>query len=65
MLQKVFYIYIYSNVFLAHNNRHTLIDTCAMRQIMGKDAASASYFLLVKNGNSATSPLTQNTFPPS
>lgn len=58
-------LYIFSNVFLAHNNRHTLIDTSAMRQMMGKDAASASYFLLVKNGNSATSPLTQNTFPPS
>lgn len=34
-----------------------------IREMMGKDATPASYFLLVKNGNSATSPQTKNTFP--
>lgn len=39
------------------------MDSSVMRQMMGKDAAPASYFLLVKNGNSATSLQTKNTFP--
>lgn len=34
-----------------------------MREMMGKDATPASYFLLVKNGKSATAPQTKNTFP--
>lgn len=56
-------LYIYLEVFsLAHINRRTLMDTSTMKQMMGKDAASAFYFLLVKNGNSATSLLTENTF---
>lgn len=62
------------SLFTCYGGVFTHIERCfpwlvmrqtAMRQMMGKDAASAFYFLLVKNGNSATSLLTENTFPPS
>lgn len=57
-------LYIYLVTFsLAHINRHTLMDPSVMRRIMRKDAVPASYFLLVKNGNSSTSLQTKNTFP--
>lgn len=39
------------------------MDPSVMRKLMGKDAAPASYFLLVKNGNSATSLQSENRFP--
>lgn len=62
------------SLFACYRGVFTHIERCfpwlvmrrtAMRQTMGKDAASAFYFLLVKNGNSATSLLTENMFPPS
>lgn len=48
---------------LGHIIRPKVMDPSVMRQMMGKDASPASYFLLIKYRNSATSLQTKNTFP--